>query len=92
MCDAGSTKAPSFIILGSQKSGTTSLYEYINQHPLVVKSKRRETHFFDWRWNKELIDSQEQYLYYLKFFEQEYLYKHSSLMSGESTPSYLLHR
>ncbi len=41
--------SPAFIVLGAQKCGTTSMYEYICQHPLVVKPKRRETHYFDWR-------------------------------------------
>lgn len=30
------------------------MYEYICQHALVVKGKRRETHYFDWRFNKSL--------------------------------------
>ena len=42
--DAGKRKTPSYIILGAQKSGTTSLYDYLNQHPLVVRARRRETH------------------------------------------------
>jgi hypothetical protein len=44
-----SKNAPAFIIIGAQKCGTTSMYEYICQHPLVMKGKRRETHYFDWR-------------------------------------------
>jgi hypothetical protein len=39
---------PSFIIIGAQKSGTTSLYEYLMQLPLLLRGKRRETHYFDW--------------------------------------------
>lgn len=41
---------PAFIILGGQKCGTTLLYECLNQHPLVMRGRRRETHFFDWSW------------------------------------------
>jgi hypothetical protein len=33
---------PSFIIIGAQKSGTTAVYEYLHQHPLV------SAHFFLW--------------------------------------------
>lgn len=85
--------APSFIIIGGQKCGTTSMYEYMCSHPLVLKGKRRETHYFDWRWNTSLpSDSQKlHHEYYLNFFEKEVLKKHPSLTSGESTPSYLLH-
>ena len=42
--------SPTFIILGAQKAGTTSLYEYIMQHPWIARPTRRETHCFDWRW------------------------------------------
>ncbi|CAN0557526.1 unnamed protein product, partial [Ectocarpus sp. 8 AP-2014] len=41
---------PAFVVLGGQKCGTTLLYECLNQHPLVVRGRRRETHFFDWAW------------------------------------------
>ena len=42
--------APSWIIIGAMKGGTTALYEYLMAHPLCVRGRRRETHFFDWRW------------------------------------------
>jgi hypothetical protein len=37
---------PSFIIIGASKSGTTSLYEYLRQHPQVFMSPIKETNFF----------------------------------------------
>ena len=89
---AGSRRAPSFMIIGAQKSGTTSLYELIAQHPLVAKGKRRETHYFDWRWNASLHTPEEHWNYYMNFYEKELLHKHPSIITGESTPSYLLHR
>jgi hypothetical protein len=46
--------SPSFIVLGAQKCGTTTIYECLCQHPSVVKGRRRETHFFDWRWQPQL--------------------------------------
>ena len=51
--DRGRRETPSFLILGAQKAGTTSMYEYLMMHPLCVSGKRRETHFFDWRWQQE---------------------------------------
>jgi len=62
VCHQGKTfvrtpKIPSFIILGAQKSGTTSLFHYLIQHPNVVpplnflkkngEGKSFEVHFFD---------------------------------------------
>jgi len=48
--DWNTRPSPTFFILGAQKAGTTSLYEYMVQHPLIVRAKRRETHCLDWRW------------------------------------------
>jgi hypothetical protein len=38
---------PDFIIIGAQKSGTTSLFSYLSQHPQLVPSSTKEVHFFD---------------------------------------------
>jgi hypothetical protein len=38
---------PDFIIIGAQKSGTTSLYHYLCQHPQLLPSYKKEVHFFD---------------------------------------------
>ena len=38
---------PSFFIVGAQKAGTTSLYQYLNQHPQVYMSPIKEPFFFD---------------------------------------------
>lgn len=37
---------PSFVIIGTMKGGTTSLYHYIASHPDVVPSAIKETDFF----------------------------------------------
>jgi hypothetical protein len=38
---------PDFIIIGAQKCGTTSLYEYLAAHPAVAPAARKEVHYFD---------------------------------------------
>ena len=38
---------PDFIIIGAQKSGTTSLHAYLSQHPRLLKPYEKEVHFFD---------------------------------------------
>ncbi|CAH0492205.1 unnamed protein product [Peronospora farinosa] len=95
--DYGKRVPPSFVVIGAQKAGTTSLYDYILQHDLVWPAKRKETHYFDWRWNKELPDASTpegatQHIRYYEdtFLERKILYRFSSLMSGEATPSYML--
>lgn len=37
---------PNFLIIGSAKSGTTSLADYISQHPEVFMSSIKEPHYF----------------------------------------------
>jgi len=88
--DAGKRKHPSYLILGAQKAGTTSLYEYVNQHPWVVRAKRRETHCFDWRWDDTLQSTNERRRHCLDFYHAESMKPFPSLITGDSTPSYLL--
>lgn len=38
---------PNFFIIGAQKAGTTSLYNYVNRHPQVYMSPVKEPFFFD---------------------------------------------
>ena len=38
---------PDFIIIGAQKSGTTSLNYYLGQHPRLFRSFKKEIHYFD---------------------------------------------
>jgi len=38
---------PDFIIVGAMKSGTSSLFSYLSQHPQILPSKTKEVHFFD---------------------------------------------
>lgn len=44
-----------FMIIGAQKCGTTTLFEILNNHPLIVGCDPKEPHFFstskDWRSN-----------------------------------------
>jgi len=37
---------PTFIVIGAMKSGTTSLYHYLDEHPEVGMSAQKETDFF----------------------------------------------
>ena len=37
---------PLFLVIGAGKSGTTSLHEYLRQHPKISLPRQKETHFF----------------------------------------------
>tara|TARA_B100001971_G_scaffold129103_1_gene119107 strand:- start:164067 stop:164876 length:810 start_codon:yes stop_codon:yes gene_type:complete len=38
---------PDFIVIGAQKSGTTSMYAYLVQHPQIHTCSKKELHYFD---------------------------------------------
>lgn len=40
------TKLPNFVVVGAPKSGTTSLYFYLRQHPNIYLPKIKELHYF----------------------------------------------
>jgi Sulfotransferase domain len=42
---------PDFVIFGASKAGTTSMYDYLCLHPLVVPCRAKELHFADRRHN-----------------------------------------
>jgi len=37
---------PNFLIIGAQRSGTTSLFKYLQQHPDIYMSQKKEPRFF----------------------------------------------
>ena len=43
---------PDFLILGAQRGGTTSLFRYLEQHPDVLGSTRKELHYFDYQFGR----------------------------------------
>lgn len=71
---------PSFLILGTAKGGTTSLHRYLEAHPGVGKTLKKEIHYFDESFSKGL-------LWYRKNFPLRY----KNLIAGDSTPYYLLY-
>ena len=60
---------PNFFIVGAPKCGTTSMYEYLEPHPEVFMSPRKEPHFFatdlQWQWDWNITDEAE----YLALFK-----------------------
>jgi|WetSurSiteA1Bulk_404760.scaffolds.fasta_scaffold10766_4 hypothetical protein len=43
---------PHFIIIGAMKSGTTSLFSAITQHPQIIRCYTKEIHFFNKHYHK----------------------------------------
>ncbi len=81
---------PDFIIIGAQKCGTTSLYNYLIQHPLIIPSWKKEVHFFDNNFHKG-------FTFYKSFFPTK-IYKNilrriykKRVITGEASPYYIFH-
>lgn len=49
--DQSSGGAPNFFIIGAMKSGTTSMYEYIAEHPQFLPAIQKEIDFFSIRYH-----------------------------------------
>lgn len=69
---------PNFIIAGVQKSGTTSLFDYICQHPNVNRPLRKEIHFWDNNEEKGV-----------SWYKGHFPIRDKDSITGESTPAYL---
>src|SRR5258706_11489250 len=70
-------KLPDFLIIGAQRSGTSTLYQYIARHPDVRGAFRKEVHYFDMHYDRGLD-------WYRACFP-------TRGFTGESSPSYLIH-
>lgn len=80
---------PSFFIIGAQKCGTTSFYDYIAQHPQVLPASQKEVNFFDYRYkNGER--------WYRRHFPNRWKILSTAwhlklpVLTGEATPCYFL--
>ncbi|MCC3413457.1 MULTISPECIES: tetratricopeptide repeat protein [unclassified Microcoleus] len=73
---------PDFIIIGSPRCGTTSLYKYITSHPQILPAANKEICFFSEHFNKGLA-------WYQAHFPPAIDAHH--FLTGEATPTYLTH-
>jgi Sulfotransferase domain len=81
---------PDFLIIGTQRGGTTSLYKYLVQHPNLAHALTKEIRFFDLNYRRGLA-------WYRSRFPSR---RHRSsvrrrtgspLVVGEASPDYLFH-
>jgi hypothetical protein len=81
---------PDFMIIGAQRSGTTSLYNYLSQHPDVYPSFPKEVHFFSnyyhqgTNWYRSHFPMQRQKVKIEGDGGRRFI-------TGEATPYYLFH-
>jgi len=80
---------PDFYIIGAAKSGTSSLYEYLIQHPAIYSAVSKEPRFFDKYYDRGI----NYYRVGFPFKFQKFSAKRSGkdFVTGEATVRYLDH-
>lgn len=78
---------PTFIIIGAQRAGTTSLYNYLCAHPAILPARRKELHFF----NRGFAQGMQWYRAQFPAWIDHREHWGKRTLTGESTPAYLFH-
>ncbi len=73
-------EVPKFIIIGSMRCGTTSLYEYLTYHPQFVPAIKKEVKFFNFNYES----GKEWYLAHFPSIREG-----SGYITGEGSPDHL---
>jgi len=81
--DSDAVSEPTYIVIGPMKTATSALYEYINQHPKVLPSIKKEIHFFNEP--AKLAYGKE---WYLSHFPP--ISSGSDYVTGEASPGYIV--
>jgi len=74
---------PNFVIVGTMKGGTTSMFQYLAQHPQINPPFRKEIKFFDIHFPKGLMWYRAHYPLWAKMSD--------GALTGEATPYYIFH-
>jgi len=90
--EGNSAKLPDFLIVGAAKSGTTSLYFYLKEHPQIFMPENKEPWFFSFMDNPTQFKSPDSLggmvsnlQDYTNLFEDA----NNNQIIGEASPSYL---
>lgn len=83
---------PDFLIVGAQKAGTTSVFNYLLKHPRIKAPLKKEVHYFDLNYGRGVG-------WYQSHFPVRWghrasgssLSESSVRMTGEASPYYLYH-
>ena len=79
---------PNFVIIGAQRCGTTSLYNYLVKHPCVAPAFQKEVHFFDNQFSKGVDWYRAHFPLYKDRAEKTCK---KSFVTGETSPYYIFH-
>ena len=73
-------RLPEFLGVGTQKGGTTYLYELLKRHPQIFLAEPKEQHFFSLHWQRGA-----------DWYGNQFASAAESQICGEITPYYLFH-
>lgn len=90
-------KKPNFVVIGAPKSGTTSLFYYLHQHPDIYLPTKKELHYFSYPFIKQTLNGPGDDLVLaglcvdLESYFSHYKAVKNQKRIGEVSPSYLLY-
>ena len=74
---------PSLLLIGTQKGGSTSLFNYLVQHPDVLPPLGKEVHYFDFNYGKGV-----------NWYHGRFPYRYQlggGVRTLDATPYYMMH-
>jgi hypothetical protein len=81
---------PDFLIIGTQRGGTTSLFHYLQIHPCINPAVNKDLHFFDRKYSKGLAWYRGHFPTAIEKYYSQRLHGRTFL-TGEASPSYLFY-
>jgi hypothetical protein len=75
---------PDFLVIGAQRAGSTSLFDYLCRHPQVASPSHKEIHFFDQNFFRGEG-------WYRSHFPPRARLRRLSAVTGEASPYYMFH-
>ena len=81
---------PDFLIIGTQRGGTTSLYNYLLARPQIAAATRKEVHFFDNNFHRGIPWYRAHFPSLIQGDMAETI-RGQRFITGEASPYYLFH-
>jgi hypothetical protein len=81
---------PDYLIIGVAKGGTTTLCAWLNEHPFVAPSAKKEIHYFDY----EFFRGEDWYRSHFPLEEDRRGFERAHgrpFLTGEASPTYISH-
>jgi hypothetical protein len=84
-------RLPDFLVIGAQRAGTTSLYDYLIAHPVIARAlPTKGVHYFDTEYSRSLGWYRAHFPTVLTAAYVR-VRRNASMLTGEASPYYLFH-